>query len=82
MLDQWLEGKYVLHSNGDVARNWGVISAYASLRGRPRPTNDSWVAACCLAYDLPLATRNVKDYEDFVEHEGLVILGRHTSTHE
>lgn len=76
MLDRWLIGKHVLHSNHDVARTWGIISAYASRRGRPRPTNDSWVAACCLAYDLPLATRNVKDYEDFAEHEGLIILGR------
>jgi predicted nucleic acid-binding protein len=41
------------------------IAAYAYLRGRPRPTNDSWIAACCLAYDLPLATQNVKDFQDF-----------------
>jgi len=79
MLDQWLAGKHVLHSNHDVARTWGIITAYASLRGRPRPFNDSWVAACCLAYGVPLATRNVKDYEDFVEHEGLAILGHHLS---
>ena len=52
-----------------------AITAYAYLRGRPRPTNDSWIAACCLAYDLPLATRNVKDFDDFAEHEGLRILG-------
>lgn len=24
----------------------------------PRPVNDTWVAACCIAYDLPLATLN------------------------
>lgn len=59
----------------DVARMWGTITAYAYLRGWPRPTNDSWIAACCLAYDLPLATRNVKDFDDFAEHEGLHILG-------
>lgn len=75
-LTQWLAGTHVLHSDDDVARTWGTITAYAVLRGRPRPINDSWVAACCLAYELPLATRNVKDYEDFVEHEGLTLLGR------
>jgi toxin FitB len=75
-LAAWLAGKHVLHSVDDVARTWGIITAYAYLRGRPRPTNDTWVAACCLAYDLPLATRNVKDFEDFAEHEGLIILGR------
>jgi toxin FitB len=64
MLDRWLTGKHVLGSNSDVARTWD-----ASLRGRLRPANDSWIAACRLAYGAPLATRNVKDYEDFVEHE-------------
>jgi len=39
--------------------------------GQPRPINDSWIAACCIARDLPLATFNVKDYADFVEDEGL-----------
>jgi len=26
-----------------------------------------------LAYDLPLATLNVKDFRDFAEHEGLIL---------
>jgi hypothetical protein len=34
-----------------------------------------WVAACCLTYDLPLATLNLEDYEDFRTHHGLRILG-------
>jgi hypothetical protein len=55
----------------DVARKWGEIVAYADKRGRPMPVNDSWIAACCLTYDLPLATLNVNDYEHLVEHEGL-----------
>ncbi|HEX5403986.1 MAG TPA: type II toxin-antitoxin system VapC family toxin [Pseudonocardiaceae bacterium] len=75
-LAQWLAGKHVLHSNDDVARTWGTITAYASRRGRPRPMNDSWIAACCLSYDVPLATLNVRDYEDFASHEGLIILGQ------
>ena len=53
---------------------WGRISAHAIRRGRPRPVNDSWVAACAVGYGLPLATLNVKDYEDFAEHEGLVLI--------
>ena len=48
--------------------------AYAEKRGRPRPVNDSWIAACCLTYDLPLATMNVADFEDFVEYEGLRLI--------
>lgn len=58
----------------DVAHTWGQISAYAVRRGRPRPTNDSWIAACALAYGLPLATLNTKNFEDFAEHEGLSLI--------
>ena len=35
-----------------------------------------WVAACCLTHGIPLATLNLKDYEDFNQHHGLRILGR------
>ena len=57
-----------------VAARWGEIQAYAQLRGRPRPANDCWIAACCLVRDLPLATFNIKDYADFAEHEGLELV--------
>jgi hypothetical protein len=50
-----------------VSRMWGRISADATRRGRPRPANDSWIAACCLARELPLATLNVKDFADYVD---------------
>jgi predicted nucleic acid-binding protein len=33
-----------------------------------------WIAAVCLANGLPLATRNIKDYEAFVEYHGLVLV--------
>jgi predicted nucleic acid-binding protein len=46
----------------------------ALRRGRPRPANDSWIAACCLAHRFPLATFNVKDFEDFTEHDGLQLV--------
>lgn len=65
----------VLQRNEPVAVTWGRLSAAAQLRGRPRPANDMWVAACCLTYDLPLATLNLKDYENFKVHHGLRILG-------
>ncbi|MFR9802594.1 PIN domain-containing protein [Pseudonocardia sp. RS010] len=74
-LDAWLAARPTLPYTDDVARTWGEITAYAARRGRPRPQNDSWIAAACLAYELPLATLNVKDYSDFAEHEGLVLLG-------
>jgi predicted nucleic acid-binding protein len=74
-LADWISGMAVIPGNDAVAVSWGRLSAAAALRGRPRPVNDMWVAACCLTYDLPLATLNLKDYEDFRIHHGLRILG-------
>jgi predicted nucleic acid-binding protein len=74
-LERWLSRVIVLDSDDDVCRIWGQISAAANRRGRPRPVNDSWIAACCLSHGVPLATLNVKDFADYAEHEGLTLLG-------
>jgi predicted nucleic acid-binding protein len=71
----WLSGIPVLPGDEAVATTWGRLSAETTLRGRPRPVNDMWIAACSLAYEVPLATLNLKDYEDFAEHHGQRILG-------
>jgi predicted nucleic acid-binding protein len=73
-LADWLSPFAVLPGDDAVAVTWGRLSAAAHLRGRPRPMNDMWIAACCLTHDLPLATLNVKDYLDFVEHHGLRLI--------
>jgi toxin FitB len=73
-LAHWLAGIAVLPGTEDVATAWGQLSAAAIQRGRPRPINDTWIAACCLVYDLPLATRNVKDFDDFVQYENLTLI--------
>lgn len=70
----WLSAKAVLPYSADVAGAWGEISAFAIRRGRPRPANDTWIAACCLVYGLPLATLNVKDFQDFAENDGLDLI--------
>jgi predicted nucleic acid-binding protein len=74
MLDSWLADKPVIPGSRAIAALWGGLSAEAIQRGRPRPVNDTWVAACCLAYQLPLATLNLKDFKDFAEHHGLRLL--------
>ena len=51
----FLAALVVLPYDQRVATSWGEIQAHAQLRGRPRPINDSWIAACCLARELPLA---------------------------
>ena len=58
----------------EVARAWGRLAAGAQLRGRPRPQNDTWVAARCIRHELPLLTLNVKDFDDFATHHGLSLL--------
>ena len=70
-LAHWLARRVVLPYDEQVAWRWGQLSVAAELRGRPRPINDMWIAACCLVADLPLATLNIKDFADFAEHEGL-----------
>lgn len=70
-LADWLGRVVVLPYSVDVAYTWGQLAAAAQRRGRPRPANDMWIAACCLAEDVPLATGNVKDYADFAAHHGL-----------
>ena len=70
----WLSGIPVLPGDEAVGATWGRLSAAGFQRGRPRPVNDMWIAACCLAHEVPLATLNLKDYQDFTEHHGLRLL--------
>lgn len=67
-LDRWLATVPMIGYDEEVARRWGRLSAQTRRAGRPRPVNDMWNAACCLAENLPLATLNTKDYQDFAEH--------------
>jgi toxin FitB len=39
-----------------------------------RPLHDSWIAACCIEAGLPLLTLNHRDFADFAERDGLVLL--------
>ena len=74
-LADWLSGIPVLAGDEAVSATWGRLAAAGADRGRPRPTNDMWIAACCLTYDLPLATLNLKDFMDFRSFHGLRLLG-------
>lgn len=73
-LEHRLNDVLILDSNESVSRTWGQIYADAKQRGRTSPVNDSWITACCLANDLPLATLNIKDFADFAEHDGLALI--------
>jgi predicted nucleic acid-binding protein len=71
----WMSGLALLDSGWETARTWGALSADGRRRGRVHPINDTWIAACCLTEGLPLATLNVKDFADFADHNGLVLIG-------
>jgi predicted nucleic acid-binding protein len=73
-LDHWISQRLIIGGDEHVSRLWGRLSAAAARRGRPRPDNDTWIAACCLAEGLPLLTRNVKDFVDFADEDGLALV--------
>ena len=78
-LQRWLSGLAFLDCDWETARAWGNVSADGKRRGRTRPANDTWIAACCLTAGLPLATFNVKYFADFADHNGLVLIGEDRS---
>lgn len=73
-LVRWLASTIVLPYDERVAWKWGQLSVLSEQRGRTRPVNDTWIAACCLVAKLPLATLNVKDFEDFTQKDGLRLI--------
>lgn len=73
-LAEWRRKVVLLPFDAAVATTWGELQARAQHRGRPRPVNDSWIAACCLVNRAPLATYNTKDFADFAQYDGLKLL--------
>lgn len=70
-LRDWRTRIVLLPFDESVALVWGELQARAQHRGRPRPANDTWIAASCLVHGLPLATFNTKDFADFAAIERL-----------
>jgi predicted nucleic acid-binding protein len=73
-LDAWVARRPLIPYDTRIARVWGELAGAAQLRGRPRPQNDTWIAACCLRYQVPLVTLNIADFGDFAAHDGLMLL--------
>ncbi len=74
-LVRWLGSAILLPYDERVAWKWGQLSVLSERRGRARPINDTWIAACCLVAGLPLATRNLKDFADFAMYDSLRVIG-------
>ena len=64
----------VLSGDEAVGSLWGRITSSAKRAGRTPQTNDSWIAACCLAYGVPLLTNNARDFQYFADNHGLQLL--------
>jgi predicted nucleic acid-binding protein len=47
-LGLFLDQALILPADLEVSQIWGEITARAQRRGRPRPLNDTWIAACCI----------------------------------
>ena len=71
-LADWVSRVPVMQGSEDVARRWGRLTGAALRSGRPLPANDAWVAACCLAKGLPLATLNLRHYGHIADLELVV----------
>ena len=73
-LDLWLAKRRVIPAGLAVAQVWGELTTAAQRRGRPRLLHDTWIAAFCIEGGLPLLTLNRRDFVDFAELDGLVLL--------
>jgi predicted nucleic acid-binding protein len=63
----------LLHCLVPVMYEWGRLRAMAEVDGHPVPANDCWIAACCTHNQLPMLTRNRKDFDPLAAH-GLTLL--------
>ena len=64
-LTQTLKVNYtVLSFDVRLCQIWGELRAERQLIGKPISSQDGWVAATALHYNLPLVTHNPKDFVD------------------
>lgn len=73
-LSVWTDPRRMILGDDTVCRIWARITVAAQRAGRSTPAHDSWVAAGCLSYGLPLATLNKQRYRYFAERYGLRLL--------
>jgi len=71
-LDAWIARRAVIPYDVLIAGLWGELTGRAQLRGRPRAQNHTWIAACCLRYQLPLVALDTAGFCEFAEHHGLL----------
>ena len=61
-LEQYLSNYLVIPVDQPLCREWAQVRSDRQRVGRPVSTQDAWIAATALRYDLPLVTHNIKDF--------------------
>ena len=62
-LEQILQTTYtILTFDVALCQQWGEVRAMRRAMGRPISSEDAWIAATALQYNLPLITHNPKDF--------------------
>lgn len=62
----------IIESSADIAWQFGVVYQHLQASGTLIGANDLWIGATGLAHDLPVVTRNDKDFSRI---PGLVVIG-------
>lgn len=62
LFEQDLQGR-ILPFDSDTATVYARIVAHRNALGRPISTEDAQIAATALQHHIPLATRNLRDFE-------------------
>jgi len=61
----FLKQHFAVHpANERLCDLWALVMAESQAKGQNLQTADAWIAATALALGAPLATYNVKDFED------------------
>lgn len=61
-LDSVIRHMKVLQFDADTAGTWAILLTELKRKGLAMPVKDSLIAATAHQFDLPVATRNVKDF--------------------
>ncbi len=70
-LEAALRTYVVIPYHHQIARCYGYLVAERQNVGRPIASNDAWIAACAVAYAVPLITHNAND---FIGITGLTVI--------